>query len=207
MKRNLNLLRDLLLVIEAADTSAAARYDLNPYDAGVQYHLRLLFEGGYVRGVGETARGAVSVRLTWQGHELLELARNEAVWERAMRYVSERTGGVSVAILHKLLEQWSAMAADSIDWDIERRRPPAAPPQIAPLPAPPAAASADMPFLLHASSGNGGVEKAAAPQINGAKTVGAKANGAPHANGGVSRVVYPYRKWNGLAETLPLYLL
>ena len=33
--------------------------------------LRLLVEAGFVRGVGQTADGAISVRLTWSGCEFL----------------------------------------------------------------------------------------------------------------------------------------
>jgi hypothetical protein len=125
MKRDMNLIRELLNVVEHADYPGVInRYGLNPYEPRVQYHLRLLSEAGFIRPVGQTSDGAVSVRLTWQGHEFLEMTRNDEVWERAKRYVVERTQGLSAAALQATLASWSQGAATDIDpWRYLERRP------------------------------------------------------------------------------------
>jgi len=56
MKRDLNLLRELLLVIEDADAVLPRqRVELASSVPKVQHHLRLLVEAGFVRGGGETS--------------------------------------------------------------------------------------------------------------------------------------------------------
>lgn len=116
MKRDINLIRDLLNIIEHADYPGVTnRYGLSPYDPRVQYHLRLLSEAGFIRSVGQTTDGAVSVRLTWQGHEFLEMSRNEEVWERAKRFVIERTQGLSAGALQATLAAWLQAAATEVE--------------------------------------------------------------------------------------------
>jgi hypothetical protein len=124
MKRNLNLIRDLLLIIEGADGGAMSHSDhgLTPSDHCVQQHLRMLVEAGFVRGVGITGDGSICVRLTWDGHEFLELTRNEQLWARAKRYVHEKTGGMSVEALRAVLSAWSVMAVSESDkWRVKVR--------------------------------------------------------------------------------------
>lgn len=125
MKRDMNLIRDLLNIIDHADYPGVInRYGLNPYEPRVQYHLRLLSEAGFIRGVGQTSDGAISVRLTWQGHEFLEMTRSDEIWERAKRFVIERTQGLSAAALQATLAAWSQGAANDIEpWRYVERRP------------------------------------------------------------------------------------
>jgi DNA-binding PadR family transcriptional regulator len=111
MKRDLNLIRQLLLIIESAETTSLSQmHGLNPSDQQVQYHLRLLVDAGLVRGVGLTNDGAICVRLTWEGHELLELARNEQLWERAKRLVQDKMGGSPITAIRAVLARWAVMS-------------------------------------------------------------------------------------------------
>ena len=124
MERDLNLIRDFLFIIEGADSGATlhSNHGLTPSDHGVQHHLRMLVEACFVRSVGITGDGSICVRLTWDGHEFLELARNEQLWTRAKRFVQEKTGGLSVEALHAVLSAWSVMAvSDSDKWRVKLR--------------------------------------------------------------------------------------
>jgi hypothetical protein len=120
MKRDLDLIRQLLMVVENSEAATLnPSYGLTPGDQRVQYHLRLLVDAGLVRGVGLTGEGSVCVRLTWDGHELLELIRNEQLWERAKRLVSEKTGGSAVEAIRAVLRKWTEMSvADEDRWPV-----------------------------------------------------------------------------------------
>jgi len=107
MKRDMDLVRRLVRIIESAELGTIRDpQGVDVYDARVQYHLRLLVDAGLARCVGTTTEGNVSLRLTWQGHEFLELSQNEPLWEQAKRYVSETTGGLSASALRSILERW-----------------------------------------------------------------------------------------------------
>jgi hypothetical protein len=118
MKRDLDLARQLLLDIEARDAdcsvsvlspalpreatngTAAHRFDV---DERIRYHLRLLIDGGYLREVDRTTAGVPCVRLTHDGHELIELARREELWREAKWLCQERTGGLSLTVIRTFL--------------------------------------------------------------------------------------------------------
>ncbi|MDZ4658256.1 MAG: DUF2513 domain-containing protein [Bythopirellula sp.] len=119
MKRDLDLARQLLLDIEArgADCSVSAlhtgTYHRNgtvhepptsfEIDERIRYHLRLLIDGGFLKEVDRTTAGVPCVRLTHDGHELLELARHEPLWREAKWLCQERTGGESLTVIRTFL--------------------------------------------------------------------------------------------------------
>ena len=108
MKRNVDLIR-LLLLLEENDP-AAKREFLEKYprtdsnDYLVSHHVALLIDAGLVEGTISYDRFRTPVaydmiRLTWAGHELLELIRNETIWEHAKEKVLRRDAPWSFAIL------------------------------------------------------------------------------------------------------------
>lgn len=118
MKRDLDLARQLLLDIEArgADCSVSVlhpgslRESANgttshsfEIDERVRYHLRLLIDGGFLKEVDRTTTGVPCVRLTYEGCELLELARHESLWREAKWLCQERTGGESLTVIRTFL--------------------------------------------------------------------------------------------------------
>ena len=115
MKRNLDLARQLLLDIEnrGADCSTnALRSDPNHQrEEQIRYHLRLLIDGGFLKEVDRTSEGIPCVRLTQDGHELLELARGDSRWREAKRVCWERTGGLSLNVISGLLSRWAMIGS------------------------------------------------------------------------------------------------
>jgi len=104
--------RKLLIVIESAGRHGRIEsYGLSVGDPEVQYHLRLMVDAHLLQCVGVADDGAIAVRLTWQGHEMLELARNEQIWERAKSFVQRRTQGLSAAVLQNILSKWATSCA------------------------------------------------------------------------------------------------
>ena len=111
MKRDLDLARQLLLDIEnrGADCSVGVLRTGGNHETSerIRYHLRLLIDAGLLKEIDRTAEGIPCVRLTNQGHELLELSGDESRWREAKLVCKERTGGLSLAVIHSLLARWA----------------------------------------------------------------------------------------------------
>ena len=84
MKRDPDLIRDLMLALEAAEGAELLKLPkLDPYERHqVDHHFRLLLKGGFA-AVGYSAPGGgrwVAVRLTWAGHDYLDKIRDPQLW-------------------------------------------------------------------------------------------------------------------------------
>jgi hypothetical protein len=107
MKRDINLMRQLLLDIEnrGADCSVSVLHtgpDKQREERN-RYHLRLLIDAGLLKEIDRTTDGIPCVRLTHQGHELLELIRDESIWQDALWTCQDRTDSLSLTVIQELL--------------------------------------------------------------------------------------------------------
>ena len=113
MKRELDLARQLLLDIESRGPDCSVSI-LRPYtnngsatnhesEERIRYHLRLLIDAGFLKEVDRTTAGIPCVRLTHEGHELLELARHENLWREAKWLCQERIGGLSLTVIRTFM--------------------------------------------------------------------------------------------------------
>jgi len=100
MRRDFELIRLLLLELEGEES-----IDLSSYSADqMNYHKALIKEAGFAEGnihYPSTHRTdvpdrAILKRLTWDGHEFLDKAKNEKVWNKAKALIKER--GVSLSL-------------------------------------------------------------------------------------------------------------
>lgn len=111
MKRDLDLARQLLLDIESrgADCSVSALRAEPDHDAQerIRYHLRLLIDAGLLKEVDRTSAGVPCVRLTHEGHELLELSHGQSRWNEAKWLCQERLGGLSLTVIRDILLRWA----------------------------------------------------------------------------------------------------
>ena len=89
MKRDMDLIRMLLLQQEGGERMPG----LDEYPAKVQaHHAALLIDAGLIEGVtqkdrtGQVARFHI-LRLTWAGHDFLDAARSDTVWNKAKEKV------------------------------------------------------------------------------------------------------------------------
>ncbi len=111
MKRDLELIRQLMLSIESRDDVCFTGHDINiaGYNISqINRHLQWLCEANLVDGtVGMNAAGGISnviiSKLSWEGCNFLDDARNESVWKKTMATVKEKGGSVSFAVLTQLL--------------------------------------------------------------------------------------------------------
>jgi hypothetical protein len=109
MKRDLELIRKMVLAIEDSPTAYAPRLEFDGYtDAQVGYHAYLLIDAGFARGQDTTTFDsdgpeAIITSLTWDGHEFADAARDDSRWTKAMGLVQEKGGAVTIAVLTQVL--------------------------------------------------------------------------------------------------------
>src|SRR5437588_12086861 len=103
VERDMDLIRDILLKVAAdpeLDGSRFKLFDTSDFEGYSQeeiaYHIDLLFEADFVKGVASLDAPAPAIsRLTWDGHEFVDIIRDATVWNS----VKERIKGLqSVAI-------------------------------------------------------------------------------------------------------------
>ncbi|MEX2411343.1 MAG: DUF2513 domain-containing protein, partial [Candidatus Paceibacterota bacterium] len=85
MKRDINLIKEILIELERSDNPIAkADFTINDRsDIEVSYHIKLLFEAGLIEAEnisGFSSYHWIPITLTWHGHEFLDAARNDTIW-------------------------------------------------------------------------------------------------------------------------------
>ena len=105
MKRDMDLVRLILLEIEQSseDPRSQIRLQCSGYDsAEVSYHVMILHEAGLIEAY-HLSTMANSIwypkRLTWSGHEFLDAARNDSIWNKA----KEKAKSMNFELLKELL--------------------------------------------------------------------------------------------------------
>lgn len=109
MKRDFEVIRDILRMVERSngplfdiDEISDASRDL------VIYNVVLLDEAGLIIADWEELsdyRLIVNAihRLTWEGHEFLDAAKNKGVWNKTREYLRQRSSDVPFHIFQNLL--------------------------------------------------------------------------------------------------------
>ncbi len=111
MKRDMDLVRSILLQVEANEDDPRGMIPLDipgksPMD--VSYHVMLMAEAGLITAhdlSSSSGYNFIPKRLTWSGHEFLDAARNETVWNETKMTVAKKAGTVSFEVLKALLSQ------------------------------------------------------------------------------------------------------
>lgn len=90
MKRDMELVRKILMKINDHEHGYAPKnFSVEGYSAAqVGFHCLLLDEAGLIQVVdsssmGEDSPSAIPLRLTWDGYEFIENAKNENIWSEA----------------------------------------------------------------------------------------------------------------------------
>ena len=120
MKRDMDLVRAILLKIESSDSGYAPR-DMSSEgfsEEQVGYHVFIMIEAGLIMGPDVTTRGSSSpqgmaTRLTWQGHEFLDASRDPTRWEKA-KGIAGRIGGATIHVLGQILTRVMMSQVDGI---------------------------------------------------------------------------------------------
>ncbi len=108
MKRDMDLVREILMEVESWDRGSEwRRVSLEGRGKDeMDWHVRIMSDAGLIRAVQSVETGEALVeRLTWDGHEFLDSARDDARWEAAKKTVTEKTGALGFDVLKALLSQ------------------------------------------------------------------------------------------------------
>ena len=109
MRRDLDLIRKMLLGVEDAPTGFAPDLNFGGFtDAQIGYHAYLLIDAGLAKGADITSHdsdgpNAIIQYLTWEGHEFADAARDESRWKKAKGMVAEKGGGITLDVMKALL--------------------------------------------------------------------------------------------------------
>lgn len=105
MKRDMDLCRQILLEIEAGESGESIEM-LQTHASGndVIEHLQLLRDAGLIEArVDRHSRDYSIQRLTWEGHEFLQTARNDSVWAEAKEQMGPAWQSVTFSLLKETL--------------------------------------------------------------------------------------------------------
>lgn len=118
MQRDLGLLRQILLEVEAVGLVEALPAPGAADQAATLYHVGLAIQAGFLSAEGlEPLTGEDgaerpawrSVALTWKGGDALDLIRDEGAFVSGCAHVRERLGGVPFADLLGHLRQQAGL--------------------------------------------------------------------------------------------------
>ena len=119
MKRDMDLIRDILLAVENHPYSCA------PFEvqvashtpAEIGYHVMLLHQAGFLEAASTQAISDTDascwkpISLTWEGHEFLEAARSSENWVKVKQIIVEKGSGLVLEVVKTLLVEVSKRAA------------------------------------------------------------------------------------------------
>lgn len=113
MKRNLDLIRELVLALEAApEVDAVQSLIAKGYtEEVIGFHCYLLGDAGYAKVIDVTTMGnvvpqALAVNLTWRGYEFLDSARENKRWAKAKGALG-KVGSTSLDVVIDLLKTYA----------------------------------------------------------------------------------------------------
>jgi hypothetical protein len=120
MERDMDLIRDILLDLESNEDAYLEEVMDKGYEREIVLrHMELLHEAGLVEAKFSQApeKGyfiADVARLTWEGYEFLDNARNERLWQKVTGFVAEKGVTVSFTVLQSLRLQAVELALDTL---------------------------------------------------------------------------------------------
>lgn len=102
----MDLIRKILFEIEKnTEPDQWFEISISGYEKDdVYYHVMLLKEAGLIDAKKVFDGGPLfPIRLTWNGHEFLEAAKNDTVWSKTKDIILKKGGGFSFEIIKNLL--------------------------------------------------------------------------------------------------------
>lgn len=112
MKRNMDLIRELMLKLESLPMNMGDVFCLQPGDKEIavegftehqiEYHLELLREIGFIQSPGsQPMLGITYAGITWAGHDFLDAVRDPEIW-RKTKQGAEAAGGFTIDLITDL---------------------------------------------------------------------------------------------------------
>jgi hypothetical protein len=110
MKRDMDLIRAVLIEVEKLpfDGSFHDIFVQGHSEEEISYHVLLSHEAGLIDAIDLSSTQGVCwrpKRLTYEGHEFLDAARNDTVWKRAKETLLSTSGAITLEAMKVLLPQ------------------------------------------------------------------------------------------------------
>ena len=106
MRRDMDLVRSILLQVEAADGSReSGELDFMGHTVEeVYYHIELMQQRGLIDATIKREWGGSVVYasiggLTWDGQDFLDAMRDDRVWSRAKKAIKESVGSTTFGVI------------------------------------------------------------------------------------------------------------
>ena len=114
MKRDMDLCRSILAKAEESEDMAVRltqkddfpNYKIDKFSE----HCRLLADAGLVEP-NQSFGGVANIRLTWAGHEFVELSRNDGRWKQAISSITSKGIPMTIDMVTQFLKK---LATDTI---------------------------------------------------------------------------------------------
>jgi hypothetical protein len=111
MRRDMELIRIILKALEEKEdaTTEWSWKEIPGYSKeDIYYHYEMLSKAGLIEAIQYKSGQDILWRgrcLTWEGHDFLDAAKNEKVWNKAKEIARKRGGMFSIEILKKILSK------------------------------------------------------------------------------------------------------
>jgi hypothetical protein len=110
MKRDFNLIREILFQVEKATSSEPMQtvaVEEGVDEAVIGEHLEIMIKAGLIEGevISRTPLCFVITNLTWAGHDFLENALNDNIWRKVMAEAKAKGTSVTMTVLNGLLSK------------------------------------------------------------------------------------------------------
>ena len=110
MKRDMDLIRQILLFLEDIDTfDTPLKMSVEEFDQSIiDYHIYLLNQAGLIKAFDFSADEYSDWRashLTWQGHEFLAVAKDDTRWNKVKTAVKKHGGSATFEVVKTLLSE------------------------------------------------------------------------------------------------------
>jgi Hypothetical protein (DUF2513) len=103
MRRDMDLLRSLLLKVEEQADGSFTTIEIPGHsESEVRYHAQLAQGAGFIEAEF-MMDGFIVTGLTWAGHEFLDAAREDKLWNKAKQTVLKNAGTLTVEALKTAL--------------------------------------------------------------------------------------------------------
>jgi hypothetical protein len=103
MKRDMDLVRKILLAMEAGELGPIAGYD----QAVVGHHVWLMLQGHIIEAATSTTQGdahpvALPIAITSEGHDFLDTVRDDTVWATVKAIQQDKEISLPFTLLQQL---------------------------------------------------------------------------------------------------------
>ena len=114
MKRDMDLIRAILLKAESWQSLQPCKIEIPEHSREeLFFHAKLAKEAGFIEAAFMNPCDFVVLRLTWDGHEFIDLARQDTNWNEA-KETAGKAGAFSLETLKAILVKLAEVSTEAV---------------------------------------------------------------------------------------------